>query len=218
MRCIAEGPRGENTMAGKLAVLVSGGGTTLQRFIDRIEEGALDAEICCVISSRPDAYGLERARLHGIPTAAFMRRDYPDTAAFSAPIWETIRTHGADLVILAGFMCLLEIPEDFTNRVVNTHPALIPAFCGKGMYGHHVHEAVIEHGAKVSGVTIHFVDAQYDHGPIILQDPVPVLEGDTPDSLAERVQAAEKDLYVRAVELFLAGRLRIEGRTVRILH
>lgn len=216
MQCVAGGPRGENHMAGKLAVLVSGGGTTLQRFIDRIEEGALDAEIRCVISSRPDAYGLERAHRHGIPTAVFMRKDYADAAAFSAPIWETVRAHGADLVILAGFMCLLDIPEDFANRVVNTHPALIPAFCGKGMYGHHVHEAVIAYGAKVSGVTIHFVDAQYDHGPIILQEPVPVLEGDTPDSLAERVQIAEKDLYVRAVELILAGRLQLEGRHVKV--
>jgi formyltetrahydrofolate-dependent phosphoribosylglycinamide formyltransferase len=204
-------------MARKFAVLISGSGTTLQYFIDRIEDGSLEGEICCVISSRPDAHGLERAQKHGIRTGVFVRKHYADTASFSAPIWEMIRSCGADLVTLAGFMCLLDIPPDFANKVMNTHPALIPSFCGKGMYGHHVHEAVIAHGVKVSGVTVHFADAQYDHGPIILQEAVSVLDGDTPDSIAARVQAREKEVYVNAIRLFLQDRLRIEGRQVKAL-
>ena len=203
-------------MAKRFAVLLSGSGTTLQYFIDRIDDGSLDGEICCVISSRRDAYGLERAHQRGIPTAVYVRKEYPDTASFSAPIWNMIREHGAELVVLAGFMCLLDIPEDFANKVMNTHPALIPAFCGKGMYGHHVYDAVLAHGAKVTGVTVHFADSQYDHGPIVLQEAVPVLEGDTADSLAERVQAKEKQVYVNAVRLFLEGRLRVDGRHVRV--
>src|SRR5690606_34254431 len=106
---------------------------------------------------------------------------------------------------------LLEIPPDYEHRIVNVHPALIPAFCGKGMYGHHVHKAVLEYGAKITGVTVHFVDAEYDHGPIILQDCVPVREDDTPESLAERVMAKERELYPQAIQLFAEGRLRVEG-------
>lgn len=203
-------------MPGKLAVLLSGSGTTLQNLIDRINQGRLDAEISCVIGSRADAYGLERARSHGIPTAVFVRKHFPDTAAFSAAIWNEVRAHEVDLVVLAGFMCLLDIPKDFSNRIMNVHPALIPAFCGKGMYGHHVYEAVLEYGVKVTGATVHFVDAQYDHGRIILQESVPVLDTDTPDTLAERVQAKERELYPRAIQLFLEKRLRIDGRRVAI--
>ena len=204
-------------MPVKCAVLLSGGGTTLQNILDRIDRGELDAVVSCVISSRSDAYGLERARKHGAPTAVFVRKQYADTAAFSEAVWTEIRKHSVDLVVFAGFMCLLDFPSDFGDRIMNVHPALIPAFCGKGMYGHHVHEAVLAYGAKVTGVTVHFADAQYDHGPIILQESVPVLEDDTPDSLAERVMAKERELYPRAIQLFAEGRLRVEGRLVRIL-
>ena len=204
-------------MPGKLAMLLSGSGTTLQNLIDRIDQGLLDAKISCVISSRSDAYGLERARMHGIPTAVFVRKHFPATAAFSAAIWDEIRAYDVDLVVMAGFMCLLDIPEDFSHRIMNVHPALIPAFCGKGMYGHHVYQAVLEYGVKVTGATVHFVDAQYDHGQIILQEAVPVLDTDTPDTLAERVQAKERELYPRAIQLFLEKRLQIEGRRVLIL-
>jgi len=203
-------------MPTKLAVLLSGSGTTLQNIIDHVAAGKLDAEVCCVISSRRDAYGLERARKHGIPETVIVRKEHADTHAFSEAIWAEVRDHGADLVVLAGFMCLLEVPPDFTNRIMNVHPALIPAFCGKGMYGHHVHEAVLEYGVKVTGATVHFVDNAYDHGAIILQEAVPVLEGDTPDSLAERVQAKERELYPRAIQLFADNRLHVEGRRVRI--
>jgi phosphoribosylglycinamide formyltransferase-1 len=204
-------------MPVRMAVLLSGGGTTLQNFIDRIERGELDAEVACVIGSRPDAYGLERARRHGIPAFVVNRKDYPTAEAYADAPWPVIRDHGANLVALAGFLSLLHVPPDFEHRIMNTHPALIPAFCGKGMYGHRVHEAVIESGVKVSGATIHYADAQYDHGPIILQGAVPVLDDDTPDTVAERVMALERELYPQAVQLFSEGRLKVEGRRVRIL-
>lgn len=204
-------------MALRIAVLLSGSGSTLQNIIDHIDDHGLRAEVVCVIASRSDAYGLERARNHGIPAVAVRRKDYADTESFSDAIWTEVRAHHAELVVLAGFMCLLTIPEDFAHRVMNVHPALIPAFCGHGMYGHHVHEAVLEYGAKISGATVHFADAEYDTGPIILQEAVPVLEDDTPESLAERVQAKERELYPRAIRLFAEGRLRVEGRRVHII-
>ncbi|HNR36910.1 MAG TPA: phosphoribosylglycinamide formyltransferase [Candidatus Hydrogenedentes bacterium] len=199
-----------------LAVLLSGGGTTLQNIIDHIERGELDAKIHCVVASRRDAYGLVRARNHNIPHTAIVRGDFPDAAAFRAATWAEIRRYPVDLVALAGYMCLLDVPPDFANRIINVHPALIPAFCGKGMYGHHVHEAVIAYGAKISGATVHIVDTEYDHGPIIIQEAVPVFDDDTPDSLAERVQAKEREIYPRAIQWFAEGRVRVEGRRVKI--
>lgn len=204
-------------MPVRLAVLLSGNGTTLENIYTHIAEGKLDAAVCGVIASRPDAFGLERARRHGSPAVALTRKAYADTQTFSAAVWAAVREQGAALVALAGFMSLLDIPDDFTHRVMNVHPALIPAFCGKGMYGRHVHEAVLAYGAKVSGATVHFVDNVYDHGPIILQEAVPVFDDDTPDSLADRVQATERELYPRAIQLFAEGRLRVENRRVRIL-
>ncbi|HOF40401.1 MAG TPA: phosphoribosylglycinamide formyltransferase [Candidatus Hydrogenedentes bacterium] len=201
----------------KIAVLLSGSGTTLQNLIDRAGSGELDVQFVCVIGSRTGAYGLERARKHDIPAIPIVRKDYGSLDEFNAAIWDTVRRHGAELVVLAGFMSLLQIPGDYENRVINVHPALIPAFCGKGMYGHHVHEAVIEYGVKLSGATVHFANNIYDAGPIILQDAVPVLDNDTPDTLAERVQAKERELYPKAIRLFAEGRLRVEGRRVRIL-
>jgi phosphoribosylglycinamide formyltransferase-1 len=200
----------------RTAVLLSGNGTTLQNLIDRIEEGTLDAQIVCVVSSRADAYGLERARKHGIPAIAIPRCDC-DSEAFNNAIWRVVKEHEAEAIVLAGFMSLLDIPRNFVNRIINVHPALIPAFCGKGMYGHHVHEAVLEYGAKISGATVHFVNQEYDNGPIILQESVPVLEDDTPDTLAERVMAKERELYPKALALLAAGKLQVEGRRVRIL-
>lgn len=200
----------------KIAVLLSGGGTTLQNLIDHIDQGKLDARIQCVVSSRADAYGLVRARNRRIPTALVPRKDYADIAAFSDAIWTELRTRDIDLVVMAGFMSLLDVPEDFVNRIVNVHPALIPAFCGKGMYGHHVHEAVLAYGAKLTGVTVHFANANYDEGPIILQAAVPVLDDDTPDTLAERVQAKEREVYPQAIQLIAEGRVTVEGRRVRV--
>lgn len=199
----------------RVGVLLSGSGTTLQNILDHIERGELDASVCFVISSRADAYGLERARKQGIPALTVARKEYT-LHAFNEALWGEIRKFDAGLIVLAGFMCFLEVPEDFMGRIMNIHPALIPAFCGAGMYGHHVHEAVLEYGVKVSGATVHFVDAEYDHGPIILQETVPVLDDDTPGALAERVQAKERELYPRAIQLFSEGRLVIEGRRVKI--
>lgn len=203
-------------MTVKMAVLLSGSGTTLQNLIDRIEQGSLDATIVCVISSQKDAFGLERARKHGIPAVPLHRKDYPDSASFNKAVWDAVRAHGAELAVLAGFMSLLSVPEDFRHRILNIHPALIPAFCGKGMYGHHVHEAVIASGVKLTGVTVHFADEHYDHGPIILQEAVPVLDDDTPDTLAERVQAKEREIYPRAIQLFAEGRIRVDGQRALI--
>jgi formyltetrahydrofolate-dependent phosphoribosylglycinamide formyltransferase len=199
-----------------LAVLLSGSGTTLQNFLDRIADGRLRARIVQVVASRADAFGLERARRAGIPTAVVERKSCPSTEEFSRRIFELCRTAGADLCLLAGFLQLVLIPDDFRNRVLNIHPALIPAFSGKGFYGHRVHEAALACGVKVSGCTVHFADNQYDHGPIILQRVVPVLDDDTPETLAARVFEQECEAYPEAVRLFAEGRLQIDGRRVRI--
>jgi phosphoribosylglycinamide formyltransferase 1 len=201
----------------RLAVLLSGGGTTLQNVLDRIADGRLVAEIVLVISNRYDAYGLDRAERAGIPTAVVQRADCASRDEFGGRIFQLIREYKADLVCLAGFLQLLPIPDDFLGRVLNIHPSLIPAFCGKGYYGHHVHEAALEMGVKVSGCTVHFADNVYDHGPIVLQRTVAVLEDDTPDSLAARVFEQECEAYPAAVQLFADGRLKIEGRRVRII-
>lgn len=203
-------------MALRIAVLLSGSGSTLQNIIDHIDKGALEAEVVCVAASRKDAYGLARAEKRGIPNKPFPRKAYADLSAFNADIWAFVRKHDAELVVLAGFMSLLEIPPDYENRIINVHPALIPAFCGKGMYGRHVHEAVLEYGVKLTGVTVHFVDEHYDHGPIIMQEAVPVLEDDTPDTLAERVMAKERTLYPKAIQCIAENRVRLDGRIVRI--
>lgn len=203
-------------MTLRIAVLLSGSGTTLQNLIDHVEDGSLDAAIACVIASRQSAYGLERAANHGIPGRAITAKDYPEREARNGAIWDEIRKYQADLVVLAGYMSLISVPPDYVNRIVNVHPALIPAFCGQGMYGKHVHEAVIEYGAKVTGATVHFVDDAYDHGPIILQEAIPVYDSDTADTLAERVQALERALYPRAIQLIAEGRVTVEGRRVRV--
>ena len=201
----------------RLGVLVSGGGTTLVNVLERIADGRRDAEVPLVIASRPDCRGVERAKAAGLKTRVIARREFADTEAFSDAVFEQLREARVDLVTLAGFLSLLRIPDDFRHRVFNIHPALIPSFCGKGLYGHHVHEAVLARGVKVSGCTVHFADNVYDHGPIVVQECVPVHEGDTPETLAARVFQAECDAYPRAVELFAAGRLVIDGSRVQIL-
>jgi phosphoribosylglycinamide formyltransferase-1 len=201
----------------RLAVLLSGNGTTLQNLLDHIQTGDLPAHIVQVVSSNPQAYGLTRAADAGIPGAYVRRKACSSTAEFSERIFAYCRNARTDLVCMAGFLQLVEIPPDFMGRVLNIHPALIPAFSGKGFHGRHVHESALEAGVKVSGCTVHFADNEYDHGPIILQRVVPVLDDDTPDSLAARVFTAECAAYPEAIRLFTAGRLRLEGRRVRIL-
>lgn len=200
----------------RLAVLLSGNGTTLQNLIDCIDRSELDATVACVLSSRTKAYGLERARAHAIPDVAVPRKDYSDAQQFSDAVWAELGKFDIELVVLAGFMSWLAIPPAFEHRVINVHGALIPAFCGKGMYGEHVHRAVLESGVKVTGVTVHFADGEYDHGPIILQAAVPVLDDDTVDSLAARIQAQERKLYPNAIQLIAEGRVQVDGQRVRI--
>jgi phosphoribosylglycinamide formyltransferase 1 len=200
----------------RLAVLLSGSGTTLQNLLDRSADGRLPAQVVLVIASRPDAFGLFRAEHVGVPTLVVQRKACASAEEFSQRIFDACRQAQAELVCLAGFLQLLPIPSDFEGRVLNIHPALIPAFCGKGYYGHHVHEAALAAGVKVSGCTIHFADNQYDHGPIVLQRTVPVLDDDTPDTLAARVFEQECEAYPEAIRLFAEGRLSIEGRRVRV--
>ncbi len=198
----------------RLAVLLSGGGTTLQNLLDRIAAGALAAEIAVVVSSKADALGLDRARSAGVHAVAVERKSCASREEFSARIFAHCRQADVDLVCLAGFLQLLPIPDDFHNRVLNIHPALIPAFCGKGFHGAAVHRAALEMGVKVSGCTVHFADNEYDHGPIVSQRVVPVLDDDTPESLAARVFAQECEAYPEAIQWFAQGRLRVEGRRV----
>ena len=199
----------------KLAVLISGSGRTLKNFIELAAAGELPIEIGLVISSSPKAGGLTFAEAAGIPTRIIERANFASGPAGDAPYGDAIfaacREAAVDLVAMAGFLKLAPVPPDFAGRVVNIHPALIPSFCGAGMYGHRVHQAVIDAGAKITGVTVHFVDNKYDCGPIIWQQPVPVFDDDTADTLAARVFEAEKEAYPHVLKLLAAGRIQLVG-------
>lgn len=201
----------------QLGVLVSGDGTTLENFFERIENGTLNAEVACVLSSSPDAYALERAAKRDVPAAAVKRSDHETMESFSDAIFEILQGHNVELVVLAGFLKLIRIPPEYEGRVMNIHPALIPSFCGDKMYGSKVHRAVVERGVKVSGCTVHFADNIYDHGPIIVQKTVPVCDTDTPEDVQKRVFEKEKEAYPEAINLYAASRLKIKGRRVIIL-
>ncbi len=200
----------------RLAVLLSGGGRTLLNLDRAIGERRLHAAIQVVVSSRGDALGVKRAVELGLPTVVVERKRL-SAAAFQSGITEAIAD--AELVCMAGFLFLWRIPDEWFGRVINIHPALLPKFGGKGMYGHHVHESVLAAGETVSGCTVHFCDNEYDHGPIILQRTVPVLPDDTPDTLAARVFEQECIAYPEAIQLIADGRVRLErigeGRRVR---
>ena len=198
----------------KLAVLISGGGTTLQNFLDKIKTGELKASVETVISSNPRAYGLVRAKSAGIPAHVVRRKDYGSVEEFSKANFDLIDRHRVDLVCMAGYLKLLRIPEKYDGRVMNIHPALIPSFCGSNFFGHIVHQAALDYGVKVSGCTVHFVNSRYDNGPIIVQRTCAVEDGDTAETLAARVFREECIAYPQAIRLFQAGRLRIEGRRV----
>ena len=200
----------------KLAVLISGAGRTLKNFIDLAADKRLPVDIRLVVSSSPAAGGLAFAQQAGIPAAVFDRRDYKSNQAYGAGVFAACREAAVEYVVMAGFLKLVPVPDDFAGRVINIHPSLIPAFCGHGMYGHHVHEAVLAYGAKVTGVTVHFVDNQYDHGPVIWQQPTPVFDDDTPESLAARVFELEKEAYPHVLRLLAGGKVKLEGRRVRI--
>jgi phosphoribosylglycinamide formyltransferase-1 len=202
-----------------IGVLASGGGSNLQAIMARIATGEITGRITLVISDNPRAYALERAAQAGIATVVILPHDYLTRAAFCQAVAERLREAKVDLVLLAGFMRVItpELITPFRGRLMNIHPALIPSFCGPGYYGHHVHEAALRYGVKVSGCTVHFVEEEVDGGPIIIQRVVPVSEDDTPDTLAARILEEEHQAYPEAVRLFCAGRLACEGRLVRIV-
>jgi phosphoribosylglycinamide formyltransferase-1 len=198
-----------------LAVLLSGSGTTLQNLMDRSHAGD-PYEVTVVIGSKPDAYGLTRAKNAGIPAVCVPRKEYENTDRYNTALWEEIRPYNVALIVLAGFAHMIRVPDDFRHKIVNIHPAFLPSFGGKGMYGAHVHEAVLEYGTKVTGCTVHFVDERYDTGPIILQKCVPVREDDTAETLEARVQETEREALPEALRLIAEGRVAVEGRRVRI--
>jgi phosphoribosylglycinamide formyltransferase-1 len=200
-----------------LAVLLSGGGRSLENLQQAITDGRLSARIAVVVSSKRDAYGLVRARNHSLDAVAIARQEYDSIVAFNAAINAVLARYPIDLVVLAGFLSLYQPPPLLEGKVMNIHPALLPAFGGKGLYGERVHRAVLEAGVKVSGCTVHFADDQYDHGPIIVQKAVPVEDDDTVEALAARVFAAECEAYPQAIQLFAENRLQVTGRRVRIL-
>lgn len=203
-----------------IIVLVSGGGTNLQALIDAESRGELGGgKITCVISSKPGVFALERAAKAGIRTRVIVRKDYPDTAAYSAAMLDAFREEQADLIVQAGFMTILDetICRAYPNKMMNVHPALIPSFCGKGYYGLHVHEAALKKGVKVTGATVHFVTEVCDGGPIILQKAVAVQPDDTPETLQKRVmEQAEWKILPEAVKLFCEDKLSVQDDIVTV--
>lgn len=202
----------------RIGVLVSGNGSNLQAVLDACEAGAIPGRVVVVVSNEPQAYALERARRAGVPAVVVRHRAYPDRRAFEAQLAMELEAHGVQLVCLAGFLRILSpwFVGRFSGRIMNIHPALLPAFGGAGMYGRRVHQAVIRSGAKFSGCTVHCVDETPDGGPIILQAVVEVRDDDTPDTLAARVADQEHRLYPEAIRLFAEGRLRIVNNRVHI--
>lgn len=202
-------------MAEKLpiAVLISGGGTNLQAMIDAIAANRLDAKIEVVLSNRADAFGLVRARNHGIPTEILDHKAFPSREAYDQAVVDLLRARGVQLVALAGFMRLLSpvLVSAFSNRIMNIHPALLPSFPGL-----HVQKKALEHGVRFSGCTVHFVNEECDEGPIIIQAVVPVFPDDTEEQLAERILQQEHRIYPRAIQLYAEGRLHVVGRKVMV--
>ena len=209
-----------DTKMTKIAVLVSGGGTNLQALIDAQERGELgNGKITLVVASKPGVYALERAANHGIATTVLSRKDYDGIAAYSKALADTLEAAGIDLVVLAGFLTIIDeqVYERFPNRILNVHPALIPSFCGKGFYGLHVHEAALEKGVRVSGATVHIVTPECDAGPIVLQRAVEVKQDDTPETLQRRImEEAEWKILPEAVRLFCDGRITVTDNKVYI--
>jgi len=206
----------ESLPPAKIAVLISGGGTTLLNLIQHIERDQLPLQIAQVVSSNPQAKGLKHADDNQIPAEIVTLTEYPDRRDFSNRIFEICRNAGVKLIVMGGFLKQVAVPPDFENRIVNIHPSLIPAFCGEGFYGQRVHRAVLDYGAKLSGCTVHFVDDHYDHGPIIAQQAVVVQDDDTPETLAARVFEAECELYPKVIAAVASGKVHIDGRRISI--
>jgi phosphoribosylglycinamide formyltransferase-1 len=203
----------------KIAVLVSGSGSNLQALIDAVNAGSIKGQIAIVISDSLDAYALQRAEKQVIPTICIDKKACKAEGEFDARLMNSLAAVKPDLIILAGFLSILpcELVAEYKGKIINIHPSLIPAFCGKGFYGEKVHRAAIEYGVKVSGATVHYVDENTDTGPIILQKTVEVSEDDTPATLAKKILPMEHSLLVKAAELYCDGRLELDGRKVRIL-
>lgn len=197
----------------RLGVLISGGGTTLLNLLDCVKAGTLNAEVNVVITNQPDCRGRSRAEKAGLLTCVHKRSDFAGLAEYSDKVFQLLNENQVDLVIMAGFLSMLKIPDDYLHRVLNIHPSLIPSFCGKGMYGHHVHEAVKARGAKVSGCTVHFANNQYDEGPIILQLPVSLPDGCSAEEIASLVFQQEQLAYPEAIRRVISGRLEVTGRS-----
>lgn len=204
----------------KIAVCVSGGGTNLQAIIDAVQDGTIhNTEIAVVISNKKDAYALERAAKADIPGVCISPKDYSSRDAFAEAMVDSLRDYDIDLVVLAGYLVIIppQMIQAYRNRIINIHPSLIPAHCGMGYYGLKVHESVLSMGNKVTGATVHFVDEEADHGPILLQKAVDVKEGDTPEILQKRVmEQAEWKLLPQAIDLIGAGRVSIDGHIAHI--
>ncbi len=207
-------------MSTRIAVLCSGGGSNLQAILDAIDAGAIDGEVVLVLSNASKAYALERARARGIEAVFVSKKQAGSSEAFNDAILAHLQRARAGLVVLAGYLPIVgpQIVRAFEGRILNIHPALIPSFCGAGMYGRRVHQAVLDSGAKISGATVHFVDEQIDHGCIVMQDSVPVLQTDDVDALQARVLTVEHRILPRSVGLFCAGKLRVDGRRVFVVE
>lgn len=199
----------------RLGVLISGGGTTLLNLLDCVKNGTLNAEVSVVMTNQPNCRGRGRAEAAGLETVAMQRSEFASLSEFSENVFECLAQRGTDLVIMAGFLSMLQIPEEYAHRVLNIHPSLIPAFCGKGMYGHHVHEAAEARGVKFSGCTVHFANNRYDEGPIVLQRTVTLPDGCGADEIARLVFEQEKIAYPEAIRRVVSGRLEVVGgRTI----
>ena len=210
------GPASTNKKPVRLGVLISGGGTTLINILDYIRRGELNAEVAVVISSRSVVRGVERAKSAGLDVKIVRKKDYSDIDEFSKRLEEELLAAKVDLVIQGGWLCLWNIPDRYENRVMNIHPALLPSFGGRGMWGHHVHEAVLKAGCKVSGCTVHFCTNEYDKGAIIVQRGCKAKDSDSPETLAARVFEQECIAYPQAIKLFAEGRLLVEDGIVKI--
>jgi len=205
----------------RIGVMVSGHGrgSNMQALIDACNESRIDGQVAVVIGTKSGAPAMERAKEQGIPVVEASPKTFADDEAYANRLLEILAEYEVDLLCLAGYMRILplKLVSEYRWRIMNIHPGLIPLFCGKGMYGGHVHQAAVDYGVKVSGCTVHFVDEEYDNGPIIIQRVVPVEEGDTADDLAARVLVQEHIAYPEAVQLFAQGRLKVEGRIVHVL-
>jgi len=203
----------------RICVMASGGGSGFQTIIDGCASGAINGDVVRLIVTNANAGAIARAARAGIECLVIAKRDYPTQTQLHAARHRAIAEAMPDLIVLAGYLGILprETVDAYEGKIINIHPALVPAFCGKGMYGHHVHEAVLAYGVKLSGATAHFVNEAIDAGPVIAQRTVPVLDDDTPETLAARVLAVEHQILPEAVARFCAGKLVIDGRRVRVL-